>query len=121
MIDGALFALVSNAGTDPEVLLLDRGEGGEGKLRWEYACGRFSDGNCTSQRKDKEVWSSIPGDDNPSLTTRSTCTASISDKIVSAGGEVARPRPTHRQGIRSRPRRGQVTGHPERRDCDERS
>src|SRR5262245_52618107 len=37
VIDGALFALVTNAGTDPEVLLLVEARETEGKARWEYA------------------------------------------------------------------------------------
>jgi hypothetical protein len=65
VIDGALFALVSNAGTDPEVLLLIEARVEDGKTRWEYACGRFSDWALCIQRKDKEVWSSVPGPDNP--------------------------------------------------------
>jgi hypothetical protein len=65
VIDGALFALVSNAGTDPEVLLLIEAKEEGGKVRWEYACGRFSDWALHIERKDKEVWSSVPGPDNP--------------------------------------------------------
>jgi hypothetical protein len=65
VIDGALFALVSNAGTDPEVLLLIETREVEGKLRWEYACGRFSDWELRIQRKDAEVFSSIPSGTNP--------------------------------------------------------
>src|SRR5262245_56574508 len=37
VIDGALFALVSNAATDPEVLLLIEAREEKGKVRWEYA------------------------------------------------------------------------------------
>src|SRR5205807_10417010 len=57
VIDGALFTLVSTAGTDPEVLLLLEAREADGKLRWEYACGRFSDRSLYVQRKGKEVWS----------------------------------------------------------------
>src|SRR5262249_7817981 len=55
VLDGALFALVSNAGTDPEVLLLIEARAKGGKSRWEYACGRFSDRSLHVWRKDKEV------------------------------------------------------------------
>jgi hypothetical protein len=65
VVDGALFALVSNAGTDPEVLLLLEAREVDGKLRWEYACGRFSDWELHVQRKDKEVYSSVPSETNP--------------------------------------------------------
>ncbi len=65
VVDGALFALMSSAGTDPEVLLLLEAKENDGKLRWEYACGRFSDWELHVQRKGKEVFSSIPSEKNP--------------------------------------------------------
>jgi hypothetical protein len=65
VVDGALFALMSSAGTDPEVLLVIEAKEEGGKLRWEYACGRFSDWELHVQRKDKEVYSSVPSDANP--------------------------------------------------------
>jgi hypothetical protein len=65
VVDGALFALMSSAGTDPEVLLLIEAKEADGKMRWEYACGRFSDWELHVQRKDKEVWSSVPSEKNP--------------------------------------------------------
>lgn len=64
VIDGGLFALVSNAGTDPEVLVLIEAREVEGKIRWEYACGRFSDLKLHVLRKDREVFTSVPGEDN---------------------------------------------------------
>ncbi|HEY7314804.1 MAG TPA: hypothetical protein VH643_35985 [Gemmataceae bacterium] len=65
VVDGALFALMSSAGTDPEVLLLLEAKEEGGKTRWEFACGRFSDWELHVQRKDKEVFSSIPSETNP--------------------------------------------------------
>jgi hypothetical protein len=59
VIDGALFALTSGAGTDPEVLLLIEARQKDGKTRWEYACGRFGVSSMYVQYKGKEVWSSI--------------------------------------------------------------
>jgi hypothetical protein len=64
VIDGALFAIISDAGTDPEVLLLIEAREEKGKTRWEYACGRFSDWELHVQRKDKEIYSSIPSETN---------------------------------------------------------
>ena len=60
VIDGALFALVSTAGTDPEVLLVIEAREDKGKMRWEYACGRFSDWELHVLRKDQEVFASVP-------------------------------------------------------------
>src|SRR5262245_14092990 len=65
VVDGALFALMSSAGTDPEVLLLLEAKEAGGQLRWEYACGRFSDWELRVQRKGKEVFASVPSDENP--------------------------------------------------------
>jgi hypothetical protein len=59
VVDGALFALLATEGTDPEVWLLLEARKEGGKLRWEYACARFSNRNLYVQHKDKEVWSSV--------------------------------------------------------------
>jgi hypothetical protein len=65
VVDGALFALMSSAGTDPEVLLLIEAREEDGKMRWEYACGRFSDWELHVSRKGKEVFASVPSESNP--------------------------------------------------------
>jgi uncharacterized protein (TIGR03067 family) len=59
VVDGAMFALVTDAGTDPEVLLLIEACQKDGKTRWEYACGRFGVVSMYVQHKDKEVWSTV--------------------------------------------------------------
>ena len=64
VIDGALFAMMSNAGTDPEVLLLIEAREEAGKTRWEYAVGRFSDWELYITRKDKEVYTSVRSETN---------------------------------------------------------
>ncbi len=56
VVDGALFALMSNAGTDPEVLLVIEAVEANGKMQWEYACGQFSDWNLHVRHKDTEVF-----------------------------------------------------------------
>src|SRR5262249_4224919 len=65
--DGALFALVSEAGTDPEALLLIEAREEGGKTRWEYACGRFTDRSVYVHRKDREIWSSVRSETNTFL------------------------------------------------------
>ncbi|MEZ6061089.1 MAG: hypothetical protein R3C19_12055 [Planctomycetaceae bacterium] len=54
--DGAVFSMVSNAGTDPEILLVfevrDTGNG----PRWHYAAARFSDLRLYLDHKGKRVW-----------------------------------------------------------------
>jgi hypothetical protein len=95
VVDGALFTLVSNAGTDPEVLLLIEAREVDGKLRWEYACGRFSDRSLYVQRKDKDVWSSVRSDTNIFLHDPQHLYRTYADKIVNLEGKLlARVRTT---------------------------
>jgi hypothetical protein len=95
VVDGALFTLVSNAGTDPEVLLLLEAKEKDGKLRWEYACGRFSDRSLYVQRKEKEVWSSVRSETNTFLHDPQHLYRTYADKVVSLDGKLlARVRAT---------------------------
>jgi hypothetical protein len=97
VVDGALFTLVSNAGTDPEVLLIleAREEGGE--LHWEYACGRFSDRDLHVRRKDKEIWSSIRSESDTILHDTQHLYRLYSDKVITTDGKLlARVRATEK-------------------------
>jgi hypothetical protein len=97
VVDGALFTLVSNAGTDPEVLLLIEARLEGGKTRWEYACGRFSDRDLYVQRKNKEVWSSILSETNTFAHDPLHLYRFYGDKIVTLDGKVlARLRSTEK-------------------------
>jgi hypothetical protein len=88
VVDGALFTLVSSDGTDPEVLLVIEAKNDGGKLRWEYACGRFSDRSLYVQRNEKEVWSSVLGGTNTRKHDMLDLYRGYSDKIVSLEGKV---------------------------------
>jgi len=59
-IDGALMAMVTSAGTDPEVLLLLEAR----KNGWHYAPLRFSDSSLYVTHGDKEVWTAVRDKDN---------------------------------------------------------
>jgi hypothetical protein len=97
VIDGALFTLVSTAGTDPEVLLLLEARETDGKLRWEYACGRFSDRSLYVQRKDKEVWSMVRSETNTFLHDPQHTYRTYADKVVNLQGKLlARVRATEK-------------------------
>jgi hypothetical protein len=94
VVDGALFALMSSAGTDPEVLLVIEAREEGGKLRWEYAVGRFSDWELHIERGGKEVWSSVPGPDNQFAHDPLHLYRIYPEKIVTLEGKVvARLRP----------------------------
>jgi hypothetical protein len=97
VVDGALFTLVSNAGTDPEVLLLIEAREQGGKMRWEYACGRFSDRSLYVKRKDKEIWTSIRSETNTFLHDPQHLYRTYADKVVSLDGKLlARCRATEK-------------------------
>ncbi|VTR96175.1 Uncharacterized protein OS=Planctomyces maris DSM 8797 GN=PM8797T_23941 PE=4 SV=1 [Gemmata massiliana] len=94
VIDGARFALVSNAGTDPEVLLLIEAKEDAGKIRWEYVCCRFSDWELRVARKDKEVFASVPGGKNTTSHDPLHLYRNFSTRVVTAEGKLlARYRP----------------------------
>lgn len=96
-IDGALFTLVSNAGTDPEVLLLIEARKTGDKLRWEYALGRFTDGSVYVQRKGKDIWSLVRSDSNTFLHDPLHTYRSYADKVVDLDGKLlARVRATEK-------------------------
>ena len=106
VIDGAIFTLVSTAGTDPEVVLLLEAREADGKLRWECACGRFSDRSLYMKRNDKEVWSSVRGETNTFLHDSQHLFRFYPDKVVSLEGKVlVRVRATDRTGNSSRQRK----------------
>jgi hypothetical protein len=95
VVDGAIFTLVSTAGTDPEVLLLIEAREVDGTLRWEYTLGRFSDRSLYVLRKDKEVWSSVQNETNTRLHDPLHTYRLYGDKVVSLEGKLlARVRAT---------------------------
>jgi hypothetical protein len=88
VIDGTLFVMVSTEGTDPEVLILIEARETEGKIRWEYACGRYSDRSLYVQRKDKEVWSMVRSDSNTFLHDPQHLFRVYADKVVDLDGKL---------------------------------
>jgi hypothetical protein len=88
VIDGALFTLVTTDGTDPEVLLLIEARKDGDKIRWEYACGRFSNRELHVQRKGREVWSSVPSETNTFLHDPLHLYRTYGDKVVSLEGKL---------------------------------
>ncbi len=61
VVDGALFAMVSSDGTDPEVILIVEAtrDGGGQTLQWRCAAVRFSDKDIQVKRNGAEIWSSL--------------------------------------------------------------
>jgi hypothetical protein len=94
VIDGALFALVSEAGTDPEVLLVIEAREEKGKARWEYTLGKFSDCEIhvslkgKNGKEGKEVFSSIPSEENPYRHNPKHTYRTYQDKVVTPDGKL---------------------------------
>jgi hypothetical protein len=86
--DGAIFTLVSNAGTDPEVLLLLEAREEGGKTRWEYVCCRFSDRDLYVQRKENEIWSSVRSETDTVLHDTLHLYRLYPDKVLSLEGKL---------------------------------
>jgi hypothetical protein len=61
-VDGALFAFVTSAGTDPELMLMIETRATDAGLRWQYAPLRFTLFDLTVERNGKEVWKSLNAD-----------------------------------------------------------
>jgi len=59
LIEGAVFAFVSDAGTDPEIILLLEAVNDGAKKAWRYRPVRFSISSLHVQHKGKEVWKSL--------------------------------------------------------------
>lgn len=97
VIDGALFTLVSTAGTDPEVLLLLEAREENGKVRYEYAFGRYSDRNLYVLRNDKEIWRLERSEINTFLHDPQHLFRVYPDKVVNLDGKLlARVRATEK-------------------------
>jgi hypothetical protein len=88
VIDGALFALVSEAGTDPEVLLLIEAREEKEKIRWEYALGRFSDCEIHVSLKKNEVFSSVASEENNYRHNPKHTYRTYQDKVVTLDGKI---------------------------------
>jgi len=64
VLDGALFTLVSSAGTDPEIILVLEARAGQSGPEWVFGAARFSDMNLWLNYQNHEVWSAIRSDEN---------------------------------------------------------
>jgi hypothetical protein len=60
IVDGAIFAFVWTAGTDPEVLVAIEARNTEKGVRWFYAPARFTNCEAWLQYQGKEVWRAGP-------------------------------------------------------------
>ena len=61
ILGGALFGFVTNAGTDPEVMLLIEARNTEQGRQWMFTPARFSDYSLFLRYKDQQIWSAVRG------------------------------------------------------------
>lgn len=88
-IDGALFAYVTSAGTDPELILaLEARRSAEGSA-WHYRLLRFSDSNLYVERGGQQVWTSVRDDRNQFNFNPDQTYRLISDKVIDELPELA--------------------------------
>jgi len=61
-VEGTIFAFISDAGTDPEIILMLEAVNDKGKKSWRYRAVRFSISSLFVQYKGKEIWRSLRED-----------------------------------------------------------
>jgi hypothetical protein len=88
--DGAILTFVSNAGTDPEVLLVLEAHKAGDAPRWEYALARYSDWSLYMQHKGREVWSAVRDAKNTLFRDELEKYRLIEDKIVDSDSKFVR-------------------------------
>lgn len=64
VVDGAIFAFVTSAGTDPEVVLVLEARSVGDSPSWHYRAIRFSDSDLFVQHEGKQIWASVRDDKN---------------------------------------------------------
>ena len=90
ILDGALFAFVSDAGTDPEIaLVLEAVKEGE-KETWRYRPVRFSISSLYVQYKDKEIWTSLRDDPTGPFGNPDNTYGLIRDRLIDELPELRR-------------------------------
>jgi hypothetical protein len=92
LIDGAVFAFISDAGTDPEIILvLEAVKDGE-KVAWHYRTVRLSISSLYVQYKGKEVWRSLRDDPTGPFGNPDRTYALIRDRYIDELPEISQER-----------------------------
>jgi hypothetical protein len=89
VIDGALFAFVSDAGTDPEIVLVLEAVNEGNKATWQYRTVRFSISSLYVQYKEKEIWTSLRDDPKGPLGNADNAYGLIRDRLIDELPEIA--------------------------------
>ncbi len=93
LVDGAIFAFVSDAGTDPEIILiLEAVRDGE-KEMWRYRTVRMSISSLYVQYQGREIWTSLRDDPKGPLGNPDNTYGLIRDRLIDELPELSRRRP----------------------------
>ncbi len=82
ILDGTLFAFVSDAGTDPEIVLVLEAIKEGKKETWRYRPVRFSISSLYVQYKEKEIWTSLRDDPAGPFGNADNTYGLIRDRLV---------------------------------------
>jgi hypothetical protein len=89
LIEGAIFAFVSDAGTDPEIILiLEAVKEGE-KETWYYRTVRLSISSLYVQYKGKEIWRSLRDEPTGRFDNLDNTYGLIRDRLIDELPELA--------------------------------
>jgi len=82
VLDGALFAFVSDAETDPEIVLILEAIKEEEKQTWRYRPVRFSISSLYVQYQEKEIWTSLRDDPTGPFGNPDNTYGLIRDRLI---------------------------------------
>lgn len=82
LVDGGVFAFVSSAGTDPEILMVMEAAKVDGVTQWQCAFERLSVYSAYIERAGRQVWSSVLGDDGTAVHDAAHTFEFYQDKVI---------------------------------------
>lgn len=82
VVDGALFAFVSDAGTDPEIILVLEARQTDGKTEWFYRGVRLSISDLYLDYKGERIWTSLRDDPNGKFGNKDNTYGLIRDRLI---------------------------------------
>jgi hypothetical protein len=92
LIEGAIFAFISDAGTDPEIILVLEAVKDKDKVVWHYRTVRLSISSLYVQYKGKEVWRSLREDPTGPFGNPDRTYALIHDRDIDELPEISEQR-----------------------------
>ena len=82
IIDGALLAFVSDAGTDPEIILILEARKEDDRTAWYYRAVRLSISDLYVDHKGQRVWTSLRDDPNGQFGNKDNTYGLVRDRLI---------------------------------------